>query len=137
MPYRVIKLGKTKIQPHKAFMDPDFDAPTVIVTDQFDYVELWLKRNSTRSARLYWQQAENFYQRFKRELSMNKIKLNSDKIRYSLPSSYRLVCFLNSIYGFLAKEELLESLTGGELARIFPIILGEVKKKREKSDFYA
>ena len=61
MPHRVIKLGKDKIRPHKAFMNPDFDAPTVLVSDQFDYVELWLKRNSTKSARLYWQQAENFY----------------------------------------------------------------------------
>ncbi|MHA7832851.1 MAG: YaaC family protein, partial [Algiphilus sp.] len=42
-------------------MHPEFDAPTVLVSDHFDYVELWLKRNSNQAARLSWQQAENFY----------------------------------------------------------------------------
>lgn len=42
-------------------MRPTFDAPTVIVSDQFDYVELWLKRNSSLESVLYWKQAENFY----------------------------------------------------------------------------
>lgn len=61
MPHRDIKLRKFNIGPHKAFMHPDFDAPTVLVSDQFDFVELWLKRHSTKQAQLFWQQAENFF----------------------------------------------------------------------------
>lgn len=61
MAHRIIKLRKTKIRPHKAYVGPDFDAATVLVADKFDYVELWLKRHSTRPAQLLWQQAENFY----------------------------------------------------------------------------
>lgn len=61
MAHRIIKLQKSKIRPHKAYVSPDFDAPTVLVADKFDYVELWLQRHSTRTAQLFWQQAENFY----------------------------------------------------------------------------
>ena len=61
MAYRPITLRNSKIRPHKAFMEPKFDAPTIIVGDQFDYVDLWLKRNSTLESVLYWQQAKNFY----------------------------------------------------------------------------
>ncbi|WLQ17001.1 YaaC family protein [Hahella aquimaris] len=61
MAYRVIEINKSKIRPHKAVVNPAFDAPTILVTDKFDYVELWLKRNASEEAQLYWQQAENFY----------------------------------------------------------------------------
>lgn len=42
-------------------MDPNFDAPTAIVTDPFAYVELWLKRYADLESRLYWRQAGSFY----------------------------------------------------------------------------
>lgn len=61
MAHRLIKIRKSPVRPHKAFINPDFDAPTVLVADKFDYVELWLKRHSTQKAQLLWQQAENFY----------------------------------------------------------------------------
>lgn len=61
MAHRVIKLRKSKIRPHKAYVAPDFDAPTVLVADKFDYVELWLKRHSAQKAQLFWRQAENFH----------------------------------------------------------------------------
>jgi len=61
MAHRIIKLHKSKIRPHKAYVSPDLSAPTVLVADKFDYVELWLKRHSTKIAQLLWQQAENFY----------------------------------------------------------------------------
>lgn len=69
MAHQPIKLRKSNVGPHKAFTNPDFDAPTVLVSDQFDFVELWLKRNSTKQAQLFWQQAENF---FRASLSMPK-----------------------------------------------------------------
>jgi len=49
-----------RIHPHKACVAPSFNQPTVLVEDQFDYVEMWLKRNA-KSALVYWMQAENFY----------------------------------------------------------------------------
>jgi hypothetical protein len=61
MPHRVIKIRGAKVKPHKAFMDPNFDAPTAIVTDPFAYVELWLKRYADLESRLYWRQAGSFY----------------------------------------------------------------------------
>lgn len=61
MTHRIIKIRKSKIRPHKAYVNPDFTAPTILVADTFDYVELWLKRNSNQKSQLLWQQAENFY----------------------------------------------------------------------------
>ena len=42
-------------------MAPDFDAPTVLVADMFDYVGLWLIRYSNAKAQLLWEQSRNFY----------------------------------------------------------------------------
>ena len=96
MLHRVIKLGKSEIRPHKAFVNPDFDAPTVLVADQFDYVELWLKRNSTRSARLYWQQAENFY----------RVSTEMPNESRSIASYY---CMLNAAKALLESKSILIS----------------------------
>lgn len=41
-------------------MFPAFNHPTVLVDDQFDYVEMWLKRNA-KDALVYWTQTENFF----------------------------------------------------------------------------
>lgn len=62
MAHKDITLRGKKVGPHKAFMKPSFEESTVLVDDQFDYVELWLKRHTSSSeAVLFWQQARNFY----------------------------------------------------------------------------
>jgi hypothetical protein len=46
---------------HKAKVDPSFNEKTVLVTDTWDYVDLWLKRNHKPEAQFFWQQARHFY----------------------------------------------------------------------------
>lgn len=91
MAHREIKLRSSKIRPHKAFIAPAFDAPTALVADQFDYVELWLKRNSDLESILFWQQAENFY-----------------RASLALPNESRTItsyyCMLNAAKSLLASK---------------------------------
>jgi hypothetical protein len=42
-------------------MAPSFESSTVLVDDQFDYVELWLKRHATTKPVIFWKQARNFH----------------------------------------------------------------------------
>jgi hypothetical protein len=44
----------------KANVTPDFRADTVLVSDPWDYVDLWLKREGKEDARDYWEQACEF-----------------------------------------------------------------------------
>lgn len=52
--------GKT-LTIHKAITHPHFEGKTVLVTDTWDYVDLWLKRSNQKKARFFWQQAKSFY----------------------------------------------------------------------------
>ena len=56
-----LKIARKKIRPHKAFVNPVFNEPTILVSNHFDYVELWLKKKRKTKALPYWQQARNFY----------------------------------------------------------------------------
>jgi hypothetical protein len=60
--HRDIVLKHRLIRPHKAYVEPKFNEPTVITGDQFKYVELWLMRTKMEKARVYWDQARNFYE---------------------------------------------------------------------------
>lgn len=51
--------GRT-LRPRKAIANPDFDAETVLVSDPWEYVDLWLKRAKNPKARDYWEQAREF-----------------------------------------------------------------------------
>jgi hypothetical protein len=46
---------------HKAITAPHFNEKTVLVTDTWDYVDLWLKRDGQNEARFFWNQAHSFY----------------------------------------------------------------------------
>ncbi len=45
---------------HKSLTKPDLRSRTVLVTDTWDYIDLWLKRNGTQEARFFWDQARQF-----------------------------------------------------------------------------
>ncbi len=79
---------------------PDFEAPTVLVSDKYDYVELWLKRNSNRKARILWQQAENFY-----------------RASLSMPNESRAIlayyCILNAVKALLEAKGIKYSQLHG------------------------
>lgn len=61
MAHRDILVSKKKVRPHKAFISPEFNKPTVLVSNHFDYVELWLRKEKSTTALAYWGQARNFY----------------------------------------------------------------------------
>lgn len=47
---------------HKAVTAPHFEQKTILVTDTWDYVDLWLRRSGKKEARFFWQQARSFYE---------------------------------------------------------------------------
>lgn len=46
---------------HKAGVQPSFTSKTVLVTDTWDYVEMWLKRKRKTKALFHWKQARQFH----------------------------------------------------------------------------
>lgn len=93
MGHRDIILKGKKVGPHKAFMSPDFDGATILVDDQFDFVELWLKRNSCHDSVLFWQQARNFH----------NACLNLPKESRAVTSYY---CMLNAAKALLTAKKI-------------------------------
>lgn len=73
---------------HKAVTHPHFEEKTVLVTDTWDYVDLWLRRSKKDKARFYWQQAHSFYEATKL----------LPKTASPLPAYY---CFLNATKALL------------------------------------
>lgn len=49
------------LRPHKAFVDPTFDSKTVLASSHWDFVEMYLKRESNDDSLFYWKQARSFY----------------------------------------------------------------------------
>lgn len=93
MAHREITFNKRKLTIHKASINPDINQPTVLVTDTWDYVDLWLKRESKEKARFFWQQARNFYD----------ASLLLDKDAAPLTLYY---CFLNATKTLLEAKNL-------------------------------
>ena len=50
------------LRPYKAFISPDFKAKSVLASSHWDFVELFLKRESTDDSLFYWRQAKAFYE---------------------------------------------------------------------------
>lgn len=46
---------------HAAIHRPQFEAPSVLCSDPWDYVSLWLNRRGSDEASFYWEQARQFY----------------------------------------------------------------------------
>jgi len=62
MAFKEIEYKGKALSIHKAITHPHFDEKTVLVTDTWDYVDLWLRRSKQDEARFYWQQARSFYE---------------------------------------------------------------------------
>jgi hypothetical protein len=60
MPSEELRHQGRRIRLKKSTVDPDFRGQTVLVTDPWDYVDLWLRRLDEDRARFYWQQARHF-----------------------------------------------------------------------------
>jgi len=61
MAFREIEYKGRLLTIHKASLEPDFASKTVLVTDAWDYIDLWLKRRKNARARFFWDQARQFY----------------------------------------------------------------------------
>ena len=61
MARRPIEVGGKPLTVHKAVSAPHFGAKTILVTDTWDYIALWLKRHHHTEARFYWDQSRSFY----------------------------------------------------------------------------
>jgi hypothetical protein len=62
MGFKEIQYKSKILTVHKAVTHPHFEEKTVLVTDTWDYVDLWLRRSGQSDARFYWQQARSFYE---------------------------------------------------------------------------
>lgn len=56
-----LTFGGRELCIHRATLSPEIGAPTVLTSDFWNYVELWLRRRRATSAIFYWQQAKKFY----------------------------------------------------------------------------
>ncbi|MEE3500319.1 YaaC family protein [Acidiphilium acidophilum] len=61
MPIETILFGTKVLRPHKAVRDAQFEVRTVLTTNPFNYVDLWLRRKHMNEALFYWRQAQAFY----------------------------------------------------------------------------
>ena len=83
MPFTTLKVGTKEVTFRQAVVRPNFLAPTVLVSDPWDYVEMWLKRERCGDALFYWQQARHFF----------SASIELPKMASPLASYY---CFLNA-----------------------------------------
>lgn len=89
-----LKIKGKNLTLQKSINEPKFDAKSVLVSDPWEYVEMWLKRSSgNKEAIFYWQQAKEFY----------KATLSLPLTSAPLTSYY---CFLNATKALLLIKEI-------------------------------
>ena len=62
MPTEPIRLSTKALRPHKAVNGAQFAFRSVLTSDPFNYVDLWLRRQHLNDALFYWRQSRAFYQ---------------------------------------------------------------------------
>jgi hypothetical protein len=62
MPIEAIQLRQRPLRPHKAIHNAQFEMRSVLTSDPFVYVDLWLRRHHKDDALFYWRQARAFHQ---------------------------------------------------------------------------
>ncbi len=100
MGFTAIRIKGKHISVHKSAINPDFTSRTVLVTDTWDYVDLWLKRRQRTDAVFYWEQARDFYLASK-QLPKTSSPLNA------------YYCFLNAVKTLLIVNQSSFSETHG------------------------
>jgi hypothetical protein len=61
MSTKPLKYKRRVVHLQKCITNPDFGARTILVEDQWDYVEMWLRRKGLDESLVFWRQAEEFY----------------------------------------------------------------------------
>ncbi|HEX3036591.1 MAG TPA: YaaC family protein [Thermodesulfobacteriota bacterium] len=93
MAFQQIQYKNKELTIHKAITKPHFHEKTVLVTDTWDYVDLWLKRSNKSLARFYWEQSHSFYEATK----------TLPKTSAPLTAYY---CFLNAVKALLLARNI-------------------------------
>jgi hypothetical protein len=100
MAFAPLRIGQKAVTVHKAHVAPDFGAKTVLVSDTWDYVEMWLKRHHKGDGLFYWQQARHFF-----GASVLLPKTSSPLTTY--------YCFLNAVKALLTvKGQVFKEVHG-------------------------
>lgn len=60
MPALDLKVGNQKARLQKCIKTPRFGSKTILVEDNWDFVELWLRRQKKKDALFFWRQARAF-----------------------------------------------------------------------------
>lgn len=60
MPQQWIKYRTKHLFLHKAIRNPNFNSTTVLTSDPWEFVDLWLRRGGHSDAAFYWNQAHHF-----------------------------------------------------------------------------
>lgn len=100
MPATPINLGGQEIAVHKSTLKPKFSEFTVLASDFWKYVELYLRREKADSAVFYWDQARQFY-----NVSNGMNELSSPLTKY--------YCFLNATKALLECKNVKTSPSHG------------------------
>ncbi len=93
MAHSKLTISGKELLVHKAVGDPDFGAKSVLVTDTWDYVTMWMKRSHKKEALFYWDQARHFY-----DASLSLSNTSSPLTSY--------YCFLNAVKALLSVKAL-------------------------------
>lgn len=77
------------------------------------------------------EEAGAFYAEFIKEFEIGSLGLTADKLRYLLSThNSRTLLFLISSHMLLSNKAIKSGINGAKLSKIFPVILGEIIKKR-------
>ena len=108
MGFKTIEYRGRPLKIHKARLAPDFGSKTVLVTDTWDYIDLWLKRKKFSRARFFWDQAHQFF-------SATKLL---PKESSPLTAYY---CMLNAVKELLVVKQIkltdLHGVSGGSIGK--------------------
>ena len=91
MPFSPILIEGRTATLHKAIVSPNFKSRTVLVSDTWESVDLWLRRKGSTKAAFHWQQARSFY-----EASIALPKTSAPLTAY--------YCFLNATKALLIQK---------------------------------
>ncbi|WP_176523371.1 MULTISPECIES: YaaC family protein [Bacillus cereus group] len=91
---KILKINRRNLTIKKSFNEPNFIGKSVLVSDPWEYVEMWLRRHKdSDEAIFYWQQARQFYE----------ATLNLPLTSAPLTSYY---CFLNATKALLLVRKI-------------------------------
>jgi hypothetical protein len=104
MPQVELRLGSRKVTVHKSALHAKFEDRTVLTSDVWQYVELWLRRENSREASFYWSQSKEFY-------------LASQTLAPVSAPLTLYYCFLNAVKALLVHEKVQTSPRHGVSGR--------------------